>query len=232
MPPPPSSNISRFAADIIVGSEEMPNATSASFSGSSGASGAAAAATASSAPAPFASAAIAFLNRASASDVCVPFCPPAGPFLSRPPNRADPPPALRACRSSFAAASRERSARTFASISPITSRMVSRRLALNVPPPSSPETYPPSEGRSSRYVAKSVLRAPSAMSSVGRGGRKSFPTSMESNTKSSTMRSQSYSKGKSAAIPRNSWSRYSRSSPTCSSKNPSSVGFCSVSRLG
>ena len=136
MPPPPSSNISRFAADIIVGSAEMPE--DVSFSGSSGekASGAAAAATASSAPAPFASAAIAFLNRASASETF--FLSP--PFLApRPPNPR-PPLALRAWRSSFAAASRERSAKTLASISPILSRITSSLFASNVPPPSSPET--------------------------------------------------------------------------------------------
>ena len=141
MPPPPSSNISRFAADIIVGSAEMPE--DVSFSGSSGASGAAAAATASSAPAPFASAAIAFLNRASASETREPAPDPAAPFspflAPRPPNPR-PPLALRAWRSSFAAASRERSAKTLASISPILSRITSSLFASNVPPPSSPET--------------------------------------------------------------------------------------------
>ena len=136
MPPPPSSNISRFAADIIVGSAEMPESAFGS-----GSSGAIAAATASSAPAPSANAAIAARNRASDSDAALllPGPPASFAFLSRPPNPR-PPLALRAWRSSLAAASRERSARTRASISPITSRMRSRRAALNVPPPSSPET--------------------------------------------------------------------------------------------
>ena len=133
---------------------------------------------------------------------------------------------------SWRSTSAARSARTSASRAPITSRIRSNLRGTKVPPPRSPVMYPPSEGSRSRYVLNSVFSAPSAMSSVGSGGRKSFPTSMHSSTKSSTILSQSYSNGRASLTTRNSWSRYSLSNPTCSKRNPSSVGFCSTSRLG
>mmetsp|Transcript_14722 Transcript_14722/g.57793 ORF Transcript_14722/g.57793 Transcript_14722/m.57793 type:complete len:252 (+) Transcript_14722:2698-3453(+) len=217
MPPPPSSNTARFAADIMVGSAEMPSGSDAGESVPA----------AGSEPSIWEScpdrmsAAIAAVNLSFTLISSLPagFLPPR--LLS---NLAR----LASWRSTSAA----RSARTSASRAPITSRIRSNLRGTKVPPPRSPVMYPPSEGSRSRYVLNSVFSAPSAMSSVGSGGRKSFPTSMHSSTKSSTIRSQSYSNGRASATTLNSWSRYSLSNPTCSRRNPSSVGFCSTSRLG
>jgi hypothetical protein len=76
---------------------------------------------------------------------------------------------------------------TSASLRPICSSSSSSLAASSVP---SCVIKPPSTGSIRLYVSHSVFRAPSAMSSVGSGGRKSLPTSMHSSTKSSMSRSR------------------------------------------
>mmetsp|Transcript_15488 Transcript_15488/g.46757 ORF Transcript_15488/g.46757 Transcript_15488/m.46757 type:complete len:253 (-) Transcript_15488:449-1207(-) len=79
-------------------------------------------------------------------------------------------------------------------------------------------------------MAKILSRAPSAMSNVGSGGKKSLPISMQNRTKSSITRSRLYSNGSWPAP--NSRSKYSRSSPTWKRMKFSALGFSSTSRAG
>ena len=235
MPAPPSSNIARLEALIIVGSAEMPEDAAEGSEASGDDDDAAAADASAPAPAPCISASIAFWNAASPESPPLAgagFLLPPPAFLPPRPLAPFPPPFFLACLSSFACASLDRSARTSASSSPTTTRIFSSLFGSKVPPPSSPVTYPPRVGSSSLYVLNSLFSAPSAMSRVGKGGRKSLPTSIERRTKSSTILSQSYSNGSRSATVLNSWSRYSRSKPTWRSRKPSSVGLLRTSLEG